>query len=315
MEVLQLRVRDVRWEAEGVVSVGLTEPNGRELPPWTPGAHVDVRLTPTIERQYSLCSDPADRGEWRVAVLREAVSRGGSDFVHRTLRPGDMLQARTPVNNFELAADAAGYVFVAGGIGIAPILPMIRAVRHRKWRLAYLGKAIDAMAFGRDPLLGDDNTELFPADQGKRADLKSWIGTPENGTKVYCCGPPRLLHAAQELAAGWPAGTLRIERFQPKPRPAPDQDQQTAAFTVNCERSGRSLVIGPGRSILECLEEAGLVVPSSCREGVCGTCETRLIEGVAEHRDSILAPDERETGETMMICVSRAKTPALVLDL
>jgi ferredoxin-NADP reductase len=313
MEVRRLRVRDIRWEAEGVLSVALADPSGQELPPWTPGAHVDVRLSPAIERQYSLCSDPADRREWRVAVLREEVSRGGSRLVHEALRPGDLVDVRSPVNTFELTPTAR-YVFVAGGIGITPILPMIRAVRElgAPWRLAYLGRRAAGMAFAADALLDSPDAELFAADRGERVDLAAWLGTPGGGTAVYCCGPRRLLEAAEALAAGWPSGTLRTERFQPKPRLAGQPD---GSFIVDCARSRHSVMVDPGRSILSCLEEAGLAVPSSCREGVCGTCETRVLDGIAEHRDSILAPDEHEAGDVMMICVSRARTPALVLDV
>jgi tetrachlorobenzoquinone reductase len=313
MDVRPLRVHDIRWEAEGVLSIGLTDPAGGELPAWSAGAHVDVRLSATIERQFSLCSDPADRRTWRIAVLREEVSRGGSRHVHEVLRPGDLVDVRSPVNNFALRR-APRYVFVAGGIGITPILPMIRSVRDLglPWRLAYLGRRAAGMAFAADPLLDSPAVQLFAADRGERIDLASWIGGPADGTAVYCCGPARLLDAAEALAAGWAPGTLRTERFQPVPRPA---GQPEGSFTVNCARSGCSVAVGPGRSILASLEDAGLDVPSSCREGVCGTCETRLLEGIPEHRDSILAPDEREAGDVMMICVSRARTPQLVLDI
>jgi ferredoxin-NADP reductase len=313
MDVRPLRVHDIRWEAEGVLSIGLTDPAGRELPAWSAGAHVDVRLSAAIERQFSLCSDPADRRTWRIAVLREDVSRGGSRYVHEVLRPGDLLDVRSPVNNFALRP-APRYVFVAGGIGITPIVPMIRSVRDLglPWRLAYLGRRAAGMAFAADPLLDSPAAQLFAADRGERIDLATWIGGPGDGTAVYCCGPGRLLDAAEALAADWAPGTLRTERFQPVAQPAGQCD---GSFTVDCARSGRSVAVGPGHSILSSLEEAGLDVPSSCREGVCGTCETRLLAGVPDHRDSILAPDEREAGDVMMICVSRARTPALVLDI
>jgi ferredoxin-NADP reductase len=313
MGELRLLLRDMRWEAEDVLSVGLTDPRGGRLPAWAPGAHIDVRLTPGIERQYSLCSDPADRSQWRVAVLREHNGRGGSRYVHEQLRPGDMVTARGPVNNFELRP-AARYLFLAGGIGITPILPMIRQVRdrHVPWRLAYLGRRAARMAFAADPLLDSPQVRLAAADQGDRLDVEAWTGAITVGTAVYCCGPPRLLDAVSELAAGWPPGILRVERFQPVPSPV---RAANGSLTVCCKRSGRTVVVGPDQTILACLEEAGIAVASSCREGVCGTCESRLIDGVADHRDSILSPDERAAGETMMICVSRAKTPELVLDV
>jgi ferredoxin-NADP reductase len=313
VEVRKLRVREMRWEAEGVLSLALADPGGGELPPWTPGAHVDVRFATGAERQYSLCSDPADRHAWRVAVLREDASRGGSKFVHETLRPGDLVDVRAPVNNFELRP-AARYVFVAGGIGITPILAMARSAAGAgvPWRLAYLGRRAAGMAFAADPLLAGPDAAVFAADRGERADLAAWLGTPGDGTAVYACGPRRLLDAVEGLAAGWPAGALRTERFTAAPSPPGRAD---GSFTVDCARSGRSVSVAPGQSVLARLEEAGLDVASSCREGVCGTCETRLLDGVAEHRDSILTPGEREAGDVMMICVSRARTGLLVLDI
>ena len=272
-----------------------------------------MRLTDTIERQYSLCSDPADRREWRVAVLREDVSRGGSRYVHDELRPGGLLPVRGPINNFELAP-ADRYVFVAGGIGITPILPMLAAARRRAvpWRLAYLGRSAPRMAFIASPLLAAPEAELFASEATGRVDLADWIGLVEAGTGVYGCGPRSMLDELQQLATRWPAGALHVERFQPA---VPLQRSNAGSFTVECKRSALSLVVAPGESILQTIEDAGIDLPSSCREGVCGTCETRLIDGVAEHRDSILSADERAANDTMMICVSRARTPQLVLDV
>lgn len=308
---MELLVRDIRLEADDVLSVGLVDPTGADLPEWTPGAHVDLALTGGVERQYSLCSDPADRSCWRVAVLRERGGRGGSRFVHERLRPGDVVTARGPVNTFALVP-AREYVLVAGGIGITPILPMVRALTRAgaRWRLAYLGRRAAGMAFTADPLLA--GAELFVSEQDRRADLAAWIGEVAEGTAVYACGPRPMLDELESLRAGWPKGTLHMERFQPLAVPA---DRVDGSFVVECGRSGRTLVVEPGRSILACAEEAGLPVVSSCREGVCGTCETRVLDGVVEHRDSILSPDEREAGETLMICVSRATSPQLVLDI
>lgn len=305
---MELLVRDIRLEAEDVLSVGLADPAGGELPEWAPGAHVDVMLTGGLERQYSLCSDPADRSQWRIAVLREDGGRGGSRFVHERLRPGAVLAVRGPINNFELVP-AAEYVFVAGGIGITPILPMVRALRRAgaRWRLAYLGRRAERMAFTGE--LAAPEVELFVRE---RVALADWIGAVPDGTAVYGCGPAPLLDELDRLSAGWPRGALHVERFQPVAVPA---DRVDGSFVLECRRSGRTLVVPPGVSILDSVEDAGLPVPSSCREGVCGTCETRVLGGVVEHRDSILGTDEREANETLMICVSRAKTPQLVLDI
>lgn len=306
---MKLLVRDLRWEAQDVLSVALADPAGGDLPAWTPGAHVDVRLSAGLERQYSLCSDPADRGQWRIAVLREPDGRGGSRFVHERLRPGAIVDVRGPVNTFELRPSAR-YLFLAGGIGITPILPMIRhaAAQGVPWRLTYLGRSRARMAFRDDPLLRTPRATLVNGG----FDLASWADGVTGDTAVYCCGPARLLDAIGELARNWPPGTLRVERFVPVPVPA---TATNGAFRVICARSGHAVQVAANRSILECLEEAGTAVMSSCRAGVCGTCETRLLDGRPEHRDSILSQQERDAGETMMICVSRASTSELVLDV
>lgn len=311
-ERFDLRVRDLRFEADGVLSIGLERPDREPLAAWRPGAHLDVRFGNGVERQYSLCSDPADRFEWRVAVLREETSRGGSQYVHDSLRPGDLVSVGSPINTF-VQASAARYLFIAGGIGITPLLPMIQEAEASgaRWSLAYLGREEERMAFRTHPLVAGGDVQIFARDRGARIDLASWIGAVDNAV-VYACGPERLLQALEDLATEWPSGTLHLERFQAKTLAEP---LSADAFEVECRRSGVSLTVESGCSILEMLEAAGIGVPSSCLEGVCGTCETPLIDGEAEHRDSILSPDEREAQDTMMVCVSRALTSHLVLDI
>ncbi|WP_235496770.1 PDR/VanB family oxidoreductase [Leifsonia sp. Root4] len=310
---LTLRVAELRFEARDVVSVLLCDPTGIALDEWSPGAHIDVRFGNGVERQYSLCSDPADRSGWRFAVLREPVSRGGSSYVHDSLRPGELLDVSLPRNNFELA-DAGNYVFVAGGIGITPLLPMIRSVAARgaAWRLAYLGGSAERMAFTGSAEVADGNSTLIAGDRDGRLDLAGWIGAVGADTRVYACGPERLLEALESLSTGWPTGVLRLERFQAK---ALSEPLSTEAFEVEARRSGVTVRVENGCSVLDMLERAGIGVPSSCLEGVCGTCETDVIDGDVDHRDSILSPDEREANETMMICVSRATSSTLVLDI
>jgi len=312
-ERIDLVVRGMRWEAEGVLLLTLERPDGGALPAWEPGAHIDLRLPNDVERQYSLCSDPADASTWDVAVLREDVSRGGSRYVHRDLRPGDRVHSGPPHNNFALA-QASQTVFVAGGIGITAILPMIRAVAAagRPWRLAYLGRSRERMAYLRHPVLQGPEVTVVSTDRDPRLELREWIGAPGAHDAVYACGPASMLDALEELSGSWPHGVLHMERFQPKVY-ADAGDGET--FDVEARRSGLKVTVEPHCTILEMLEQAGIGVPSSCLEGVCGTCETTIIDGEAEHRDSILTPDEREANETMMICVSRSKLPTLVLDI
>ncbi|WP_217238090.1 PDR/VanB family oxidoreductase [Streptomyces sp. AC555_RSS877] len=309
-------VVDARIEAaDGVVSLVLRAPDGEPLPTWAPGAHIDVLLDNGLIRQYSLCGDPSDEAAWQIAVLREPDGRGGSSYVHDRLGEGSALRVRGPRNNFPLRA-AEHHLFIAGGVGITAILPMVEAAEAAgaDWRLLYGGRTRGSMAFV-DRLEGyGDRVLIRPQDTYGLLDLATFIGSPREGTLVHACGPEPLLRAAQEQCAGWPSGTLGIERFAPV-RPPAVEVAPAGAFEVVLSRSGRTLTVPPDRSVLEVAEEAGVPVLFSCREGTCGTCETDVLEGTPDHRDSLLDEDERAAGETMLICVSRSCGPRLVLDL
>ena len=299
--------------ADGVAGLTLRQPDGGPLPAWEPGAHLDLLLESGLERQYSLCGDPADRHAWRVAVLLEPGGRGGSAQVH-DLRPGARLTARGPRNHFPLVP-AARYLFIAGGIGITPIVPMVAAARAAgaEWHLLYGGRRRRSMAFlGELAALGD-RVAIRPQDETGLLDLAGPLAEPRDGTAVYCCGPEPLLAAVEERCAGWPRGALHLERFAPKPLEA--GREAGLDFEVELARSGLTVTVSPGTSVLQAVEEAGVAVLSSCREGTCGTCETTVLEGVPDHRDSVLTDEERGTHEFMMICVSRARGSRLVLDL
>lgn len=307
--------------ADGVVLLQLERPGGESLPAWTPGAHIDVVLvagaTPkdNVERQYSLCGDPGDRSSWRIGVLREPDGRGGSAHVHDAVRVGDRLTVRGPRAHFGLAPGEGPVLFVAGGIGITPILPMIAAAdaAGRDWRLAYAGRSRTTMAFV-DQLVAahGSRVEVFAADEGRRVDLDAWTAAAAAGTPVHCCGPARMVDAIESLSVTWPADTLHRERFEPKTPEAHDADQP---FEVELELSGLTLEVPADRSLLDVVEEAGVLVLSSCREGTCGTCETPVIAGEVDHRDSVLTPSEQSANASMMLCVSRAACPRLVLEL
>jgi ferredoxin-NADP reductase len=309
---LDLLVHCTTWEAEGVVSVELVRPDGGELPAWTPGAHIDLYVGGHV-RQFSLCSDPRDRARWRIGVLREPASRGGSAHVHEKLRPGGTVHVRGPRNHFELDPGAEAYVFVAGGIGITPILAMVRAAGRRSvpWRLVYGGRRRASMAFGEELLAlagTGGSVEFVPEDERGLIDLDGLLADLAPGTQVYCCGPEPLLAAVEQRC---PA---RTERFAVPAAPPPDPDSERG-FEVECARSGRTVAVAPGCSVLEALEGAGIGIDSSCHEGICGTCETKVLAGEVEHRDFVLSDAEKGQGGSMMVCVSRARSAHLVLDL
>lgn len=298
---------------DSVVSLTLADPTGAELPAWTPGAHIDLLLDDALVRQYSLCGSPADHAAWRIAVLLDPASRGGSRRVHE-LQVADPVSVRGPRNHFPLL-DAPRHVFIAGGIGITPLRPMIEAAAAAgsDWQLYYGGRSRASMAFLDELGTHGDRVTVWPEDERGMLPLADVLDKPSDEVLVYCCGPEGLLAAVEAWCAGWPSGALRLERFAAKPQAEPEGDADS--FEVVCQRSGVTITVPPGKSIIDALDENGVSVLSSCLEGVCGTCETHVLEGVPEHRDSLLSEDEREANEYMMICVSRARSERLVLDL
>ncbi|MES5818151.1 PDR/VanB family oxidoreductase [Streptomyces sp. RG80] len=295
--------------AEGVLALSLRHPLGEQLPAWEPGAHIDVVLGPGLERQYSLCGDPADRSVWRIAVLREPDGRGGSAHVHEQLGQGDKVRVRGPRNHFALRP-ADRYRFIAGGIGITPILPMLAEAQARgaEWTLLYGGRTRDSIAFTEELGGYGERVTVAPQDETGLLDLASVLDDVPEGTLVYCCGPGPLLDAVE---ARCPAGVLHMERFTPKEQVSGENTE----FEVELAQSGTTVTVPPDVSVLDAVRGAGVEVLFSCTEGTCGTCETDVLEGDPDHRDSVLTDEEREAGETMMICVSRCRGKRLVLDL
>ncbi len=314
---LELMVRSLAVAADRVLTIELEAPGRQDLPEWRPGAHVDVILRDGLVRQYSLCGDPADRRRWRLGVLREDVGRGGSEYVHAVLRPGDLVQVRGPRNHFPLVP-AEHYLFIAGGIGITPILPMVAEVHRQSasYRLVYGGRSRSSMAFLDELERYGENVTLVPQDELGLPDIAGLIASAPAGTNVYCCGPEPLIAAVERETGGMPPGALHRERFAAAPTD-PDAEPQSAgeAFEVELASSGEVLTVNPDQSLLEALEDAGVPILSSCREGICGTCETGVISGKPDHRDSLLSDEEKEESATMLVCVSRACSPRLVLDL
>lgn len=315
-ECIVERTADV---AASVISIDLVAANGRDLPPWAPGSHIDLLLSAAdgerLERQYSLCGDPADRTRYRVAVLREVDGRGGSALAH-SLAPGDPLRIRGPRNHFHFEpSTGAPVVFIAGGIGITPFLAMAEAAVAAgiPFELHYAGRSRATMAFVAElEKLYDDRMYVYDAAAGDRLDVAALMATVPPGTEVYCCGPVRLVDAVEQATSNFAAGSVHVEHFEAKEFGEP---LWLDSFEVELALSGMTLDVPIDRSILEVVEEHGVLVVSSCRKGTCGTCETPVVEGEIEHRDSVLTSEEQAGGEVMMICVSRANCPRLVLDL
>jgi ferredoxin-NADP reductase len=308
-----LRVEAKEPVSAEVVRLTLADPAGRRLPDWTPGAHIDLVLPNGLTRQYSLCGSRWDTSRYRVGVLREADGRGGSAYVHDRLRVGDTVGVGGPRNNFPLVPSSR-YLFIAGGIGITPLLPMVHQAARlgADWQLVYGGRRRSSMAF-LDELAGyGDRVHVRPQDEYGLLDLPAWLGEVRAGLRVYCCGPAPLLDAVETGCAHWPEHTLRTERFTAADRAAPVRDQP---FQVELARTGATVTVSRADTVLDAVRAAGAEVLSSCEQGTCGTCETEVLDGIPDHRDSLLSDDERAAGDCMFICVSRSCGERLVLDL
>lgn len=315
---LTLQVESVMQETERILVVDLSSADGSPLPAWTPGTHIEVVLPSGRIRHYSLCGDPRDRHRYRIAVLLEADGTGGSQEFHDMARIGAHLRVSAIRNRFPLSV-AKEYILIAGGIGITPLLPMIAALQRRKqsFQVIYTGRVRESMAFA-DTVSALGRGRIVETSREYRVDLKQLVRDADPGTAIFACGPAGLLEDLRDaVAATENPLDLHIEAFQSiasssSSAPADLVDRE---FEVHLERQRKSFTVPPGQSILKTLRDAGHSVPSSCEDGWCGTCETPVLSGVIEHRDTVLSEDEHDSGATMMICVSRAQSDALVLDL
>lgn len=308
-----MRVAARRQVATDVVALDLAPVDGTPLPDWEPGAHVDLEVAPGTERQYSLVTTTPE-GHWRIAVLREPDGRGGSLAVHDGLTEGAEVVVAGPRNHFGFDPTRPA-VFVAGGIGITPLVAMINAAERAgtPWELHYAGRSRSRMAFVDELVAAHpDRVVVAAADEHPRLNVVGLLAEPRDAV-VYCCGPRGLMDAVEGAAAHWPTGSVRVERFEP----AADVDAPGEPFEVELTVTGVTVTVPADRTLLEVAEEAGAFVLSSCREGTCGTCETPVLEGAVEHRDTVLSPEEQADDRTMMVCVSRARRgcPRLVLEL
>ncbi len=309
----EMVVRSVEQAAEGVVAVKLADPNDDTPFSWNAGAHIDLVLTPELVRQYSLCGDPGDPSSIRVGVLNAPQSRGGSAFVHANLAPGSTVLVRGPRNHFPLMRSPR-YLFIAGGIGITPMLPMIAeaVAAGADWQLVYGGRSRSSMAFLDELRKYGERVTVVAQDESGMLDLDALLGEPVADTLVYCCGPEGLLGAVEQRCATWPKGSLHLERFAPR---QPSFTAENRSFELQLARSGLTVTVPADTSIFDVVRQAGVSVLGSCLEGVCGTCEQVVLDGEVDHRDSILSEDEQQTSDTMIICVSRCRSERLTLDL
>ena len=311
---MPLRVTRNDKIADGIHLFEFRDAAGQALPEFSAGAHIAIHLANGLLRKYSLCNDPAERDRYLVAVKREANGRGGSSNLIDKVKAGDTLMVAAPVNDFGLPPRAQDFLFIAGGIGITPIMAMIREVRahNKRFRLFYCTRSPETTAF-RDELSAPEFKDSVTihydgGDPARALDLKPILAERKNREHMYCCGPRPLMEAVRAMTDHWSSAAVHFEAFSE----AETHKATDKAFKVKLARSGDVIDVPTTKTILEALREHGLDVPSSCETGTCGTCRTKLLAGEADHRDLVLA--EHERGDNIMICVSRAKSNEITID-
>ena len=315
-EARLVRVRSIQDVAIDTRLYELVSADGRPLAPYEAGAHIDVQVPNGMMRQYSLCGSPGGSA-YRMAVKREAGGRGGSMSLHDHGEVGTALGIFGPRNHFPLDLSAQRHLFIAGGIGITPIHSMVHTLvaLGRPWTLHYCARSAAHAAFHEELVaLAPPNVFCHFSEQPV-LDVQGLLHTVEEGTHVVCCGPQGLMQAVQAATAHWPPEQVHFEWFSAPQLEGKDDAALDAPFEVHLARTGRTFVVPAHASILDVLRDEGIRVNCACESGVCGTCETTVLEGRPQHRDALLSDEERSAGRTMMICVSRAESPRLVLDL
>lgn len=318
-DLIEVEIKAVIREAEGINSYDLRPRLGRKpLPAFTAGAHVDVHLPNGQVRSYSLSNPDTETHRYVITVANDPNSRGGSRYMHETLKAGDAFSISPPRNNFPLDETAEHSLFIAGGIGVTPLWCMAQRLQSlgRSWQLIYCARTrrqaafVDMLTDLKEKVKMNLHFNFDGEPGGQMLDIARVIAATPPGTHVYCCGPLPMLAAFEEATAHLPPELVHVEYFSPKEAPSVE-----GGFQVTLQRSGREFFVQPGKTILDMVIEAGIDIPFSCMEGTCGECETRVISGLPDHRDSCLTPREREANEKIMICCSGAKTDSLVLDL
>ncbi len=312
-DLIDVQVRAIRSAAEGTNLYEFACHDGAPLPAAEPGAHIDLHLPNGLTRQYSLVVPHAGPRSYVLGVKRDANSRGASQYIFDQVHVGDVLRISAPRNHFPLAPAAPHHVLIAGGIGITPIFAMIQYLQAQgsRFKVFYAGRTRRQLAFISE-LQELENVRIHCDDEhdGRLLDLAAAVAEAPGGSHFYCCGPTPMLDAFHQAAAAVPSERVHIEYFTPK-----GESSRSGGFVVELASTGAEVLIPPGKSILETLREAGLTLDSSCQEGVCGVCETRVIAGIPDHRDAVLSEHEHATNKSMMICCSGCKSERLVLDL
>lgn len=313
----KLRVDALRFEAPDILSLELVDPECAELPAFDAGAHVDLHLPSGLLRSYSIASSPSERSRYVLGVHRTPASRGGSSWIHESLRPGALVDVSDPLNNFALDETAEISVLIAGGIGITPMLSMAHQLSEagKPWVLHYAVRDRALLAFGAEleqlgalPT-GRVEVHVDAEHDGAVLDLDAVVARADDGAHLYCCGPTPMIEAFQRAAAGRDPGTVHVEYF------SSDVEADTSGgFEIVLQRSEKTIQVEPGCTILQAMLDAGVDVPYSCSEGICGTCETGVLEGVPEHRDMVLTDSEKAANDVIFVCCSGSRSPRLVLD-
>jgi ferredoxin-NADP reductase len=309
---MRVRVKSLIWENVDTISMHLIPVDQQRLPAFDPGAHIDLHTPSGVIRQYSISSSCMDTTSYRLGVR---IIPGGksSAFIQSELHVGDILNISSPRNNF-LFEVSKEYLFIAGGIGITPLLPMIAKAESMgtRWRLLFCNRTLAGAPFLSELQLLRGNVRLHISDEGTRLNVAEALAEVRPNTLVYCCGPDQLMSEVESATLHWPASSVRFEWFIPR---AHATDKPSDGFDVICRRSGRSVRVQPNQSIIDALAVLGIDVPKSCEQGICGTCEVKVLDGEIDHRDSILSRTEKASNKSIMICVSRAKGRAVVLDI
>lgn len=311
--MIDLRIKSATWEAPNIVSYELRSTDGSLLPEFTAGAHIDLKLPIGMTRSYSLLNQQGERERYVIAVQRDRTSRGGSKWIHQNLKPGEIVSVNGPRNNFKVDEEADKSVFIAGGIGITPMLSMTDRLKCLKkdWELVFCARTRNSTPF-MERLQSDARVHFnFDRERGGTfLDIASVIASYGPRTHFYCCGPTSMLESFESATVHLPRQQVHIEYFSAAEPPA-----TAGGFKIVLAKSGLEIDVVAGKTILEALNDAGIVIPYSCAEGVCGTCETTILEGIPDHRDRILTEAERAANNKMMICCSGAKSDRLVLDI